>query len=82
MKRTILAIAAICALGGCATKPALYSKPSYTNQEFAADKLACLQASHTGDIAVPVSGTVVVAPINNDGLFQTCMESRGWHRDQ
>jgi hypothetical protein len=65
-------VVACLVLGGCATHP-IYTKPGYTPEGFAADKLDCLKQSQ-----VPVVYGGIGGMSNNDALFQTCMEARGW----
>jgi len=74
----------------CATRPAIkkvWTKPNFTQQEWATDKYACLQQSqqnyayseggyYIGNVYFPPEAKSKV--ITNWELFNACMESRGW----
>ena len=74
----------------CANRPqykTVWSKPNFTQQEFATDKYECMQQSQqrneyasgaycTGYYCQPGSASSTVS--TNMDLFNACMESRGW----
>jgi hypothetical protein len=63
-------------------KPQVWDKPSGTQQEFAQDKYACLQASQQRQASAVVNSA---GGYSNDGmglnpyLFSSCMNAHGWY---
>jgi hypothetical protein len=80
MKRlTALALTAM--LAGCATANGpIWNKPGGTQQQFAADKYQCIHENQSGAVAVPIGNMAVAAPVTNWGLYNACMEARGWRQ--
>jgi hypothetical protein len=74
----------------CANRPqykTIWSKPNFTQQEFATDKYECMQQSQqrvssatggfcSGPYCVPGEASSKV--YTNQDLFKACMEARGW----
>ena len=65
----------------------VWSKPNFTQQEFAKDRYDCLQQSQQGQSSASGGyctgyycqpGQAQSSVITNDGLFKACMEARGW----
>jgi len=69
-------------LTSCAQQPqAIWLKPSAASDEFSQDRYACLQQSQQPNSAAYVTqygGAARSNIITNGGLFDACMNSRGW----
>jgi hypothetical protein len=69
-------------LASCAHQPqALWLKPGAVPDEFAQERYSCLQQSQQPNSTAFISrygGTANSNIITNGGLFDACMNSRGW----
>lgn len=65
-------------LFGCAP---VWVKPGASQNDFAQDKYSCLQQSQqrvSGAYVNAYGGVASDKPVTNEGLFNACMQSRGW----
>ena len=71
-----------CWLVGCAGQPwALWLKPGAAPDEFGQDRYACLQGSQQPNSSAYIGqygGASSSRMITNGGLFDACMNSKGW----
>ena len=79
MRATMAAIVLLM-LTACATAPPpTWNKPGASQQSFAEDKYACLREA-PGKIVQRDPNFAALGNREDWGLFNACMEARGWHK--
>jgi hypothetical protein len=69
-------------LAGCATGVSTWNRPGATQSEFARDRYACAQQStgtqSSGHYIPGYGGRYDTGPVLNQGMYNACMEARGY----
>src|SRR5262249_1893323 len=80
MKHVMLAITA-CVVLGCATV-VRWDRPGTTDQQFLADRYACIQEAPVSSASgYSYGGSAVATVSKNMGIFEACMAARGYTRN-